>query len=164
MLTFPYQFQNPFQQMMQPPIVQAPTSIPQVPESTNIVGVNGIEGMKALQTTPNSRVVGFDLNEDIFYIKTTDASNYPSIEKFSFTKISNDEKEESKYVTVNEFNKFKEEVLNGKQHIRKPKQHSSSKSYKPNNRPYEYAEESGSIIDVENVTGSSELSTGERTD
>ena len=166
MLTFPYQFQNPFQQMMTtPPVVQQPTSIPQAPMSTNIVGVNGVDGMKALQTGPNSKVVGFDLNEDIFYIKITDAANTAVIETYDFSKRADkEEKDDEKFVTVKEFNKFKEDLLNGKQYIRKPKHNagSNSKSYKPNNRTYEYTEEP-SVVDVESVTISSELSSGEGT-
>ena len=80
--------------MTTPPVVQQPTSIPQAPMSTNIVGVNGVDGMKALQTGPNSKVVGFDLNEDIFYIKITDAANTAVIETYDFSKRADKEEKD----------------------------------------------------------------------
>lgn len=98
--------------------------------------VNGFESAKAFQTQPNTEVVLFDANEDIFYIKTTDASNYPSIRAFKFTEIKNPGNPEAdNYVTKEEFDRFKKELLDGKQYIwreSKPngksnKQHSNDK-------------------------------------
>ena len=88
------------------------------PAQTNqLIKVNGIESAKAYPTQPNSMYALFDENDDVMYIKSTDASNYPTIRRFRFT----EEKEEASsptYVTVDEFNKFKEELLNGKQFVR----------------------------------------------
>lgn len=148
---FPYLYPNPFMQMAQqtpqPPITQPTTSVPPLPESTNIVGVNGIEGMKAFQTSPNSRIVGFDLNDDVFYIKTTDASNTATIKTYSFAEVMDKAEDDEKYVTMKEFNKFKEDLLSGKQYIRKPKHNSgsASKSYKPDSRAYEHASEPSGV-------------------
>lgn len=80
--------------------------------------VNGIESVKSYPMTPNSRVILFDANEDIFYCKETDVSNYPTIRIFKFEEVKTPEAKSSEYVTLNEFNKFKEEVLDGQQHIR----------------------------------------------
>lgn len=86
--------------------------------TNNIIKVNGIESVKAYTTMPNSTVVLFDANEDKFYVKTTDASNYPTIRSFTFSEIKSPKIENSEYVTKDEFTQFKEEVLNGKQSIR----------------------------------------------
>lgn len=86
--------------------------------SNNIIKVNGIESVKAYTTMPNSTVVLFDANEDLFYTKTTDASNYPTIRIFNFKEIKSPKIEATEYVTLDEFNKFKKEVLNGKQSVR----------------------------------------------
>lgn len=148
---FPYVYQNPFMQMIQPTpqpqITQPASSVPPIPETTNIVGVNGIEGMKAFQTSPNSRIVGFDLNNDVFYIKTTDASNTATIKTYSFAEVMDKAEDETRYVTMKEFNKFKEDLLSGKQYIRKPKHNSgsTSKSYKPDSRGYEHASEPSEV-------------------
>ena len=64
-------------------------------------------------------VVYFDANEDIFYIKETDINNYPTIRSYKFEEIKPKENLKTvEYVTIEEFNKFKEELLNGKQYIR----------------------------------------------
>lgn len=80
------------------------------------ISVNGIESVKAYPTLPNSKIILFDANEDLFYCKETDSSNYPSIKIFRFSEVKSTPKSEQ-YVTLDEFNKFKEEILNGKQFI-----------------------------------------------
>ena len=106
------------------------------PQTSMIVGdqllkVNGIEGAKAFGTKPNSMVALFDANEDIFYIKTTDSANFPSIKKFRFTEVNEDEETSSKYVTVEEFNKFKEEIMdNGKQSIQQQRKYTNNNDSK----------------------------------
>lgn len=93
---------------------------PNAPTTTqNMIKVNGIESAKAYPMLPNSMAALFDSNEDIFYLKTTDSNNFPSIRVFKFEEVKEEIQNGTKYVTVEEFNKFKEEMLNGKQHIRK---------------------------------------------
>lgn len=95
-----------------------------VPQATTSQGpqllrVKGIESAKLFQTVPNSQVALFDEDEDILYIKTTDASNFPTIRKFKFVEIPDSPPaQQGNYVTMDEFNKFKEELLNGKLNIR----------------------------------------------
>ena len=86
----------------------------------DILKINGIESAYAYPTKPNSRYVLFDENADVFYIKQTDASNFPTVTKYKFEKAEEVNKSE-KYVTMEEFEKFKEEILNGKQYIRSNK-------------------------------------------
>lgn len=99
--------------------------------------VNGIESAKAYPTAPNSMYALFDSNDDVFYVKTTDASNFPVIKKYRFYEETEPVKEEaSKYVTVEEFEKFKKEMLDAKQFVSK-----QSKSD-------EYSNDSGRKSDV----------------
>ena len=49
-----------------------------------LVSVTGIEGARAYQLPPNSSMPLFDANEDVFYVKTTDAGGYPTIRRFTF--------------------------------------------------------------------------------
>ena len=79
--------------------------------------VNGIEGAKQFPMAPNSRIALFDVNEDIVYIKTTDAGGYPGIRMFRMTEVSEAPDTNPQYVTMEEFRKFKEELLNGKQSV-----------------------------------------------
>lgn len=118
----------------------SPTPLSSQAQGAQLTRVNGIESARAYPTNPNSTVALFDENEDIMYIKSTDASNFPTIRKFRFI----EEKEQldidnAKYVTMEEFEKFKEEVLNGKQFVRSNKstkhsneQSSTSKRYDDN--------------------------------
>ena len=100
------QFQNPYLANLQRPQVNQLTQ------------VNGIDSARAYPTQPNSTYALFDSNEDIMYIKSTDASNFPTIRRFRFIEEADTPKvEENKYVTVEEFNTFKEEILNGKQSV-----------------------------------------------
>lgn len=79
--------------------------------------VNGVEGAKQFPLAPNSRIALFDVNEDIVYIKTTDAGGYPSLRAFRMAEINDAPKTDPQYVTMDEFMKFKEELLNGKQSV-----------------------------------------------
>lgn len=49
-----------------------------------LVSVTGIEGAKAYQLPPNSSMPLFDGNQDLLYVKTTDAAGYPTIRTFRF--------------------------------------------------------------------------------
>ena len=102
----PYALNNPWAQTL--PKVTQPTQ--------QVLRVNGIEGARAFPTAPNSVVALFDENQDLFYFKTTDAANYPTIRTFKFTEVTENPRDE-RYLTVEEFNKFKEELLNGKQFV-----------------------------------------------
>lgn len=90
----------------------------------NLIRVNGIDGAKAYQMPANSTVALFDNNEDIMYIKTTDGAGFPAIRTFAFNEVvanTNPIQDTTDYVTRDEFNKLKEELLNGKQSISRSK-------------------------------------------
>ena len=96
---------------------------PQV-NTQNLIRVNGIDGAKAYQMPANSTVALFDNNEDIMYIKTTDGAGFPAIRTFAFNEVvanTNPIQDTVDYVTRDEFNKLKEELLNGKQSISRSK-------------------------------------------
>ena len=117
-------FQNPYtpyiqQQMQQNQFSQFQQTQPQI-QTQNLIRVNGIDGAKAYQMAPNSTVALFDNNEDIMYIKTTDGAGFPTIRTFSFNEVTHNAQQQvsnNEYVTRDEFNKLKEELLNGKQFI-----------------------------------------------
>lgn len=56
-----------------------------------LVSVTGIEGARAYQLPPNSSMPLFDGNEDILYLKTTDAAGYPTIRTFKFEAVDKTE-------------------------------------------------------------------------
>ena len=96
-----------------PPLIN-PISSP-----TELPMVNGYESAMRYPMQPNSRIALFDANDDIMYIKQTDASGYPVITKYRFTRVEEKPQNDVQYVTLDEFNKFKEEMLNGQQPVRR---------------------------------------------
>ena len=100
-------------------------------QTQNLIRVNGIEGAKTYQMSANSTVALFDSNEDIMYIKTTDGAGFPSIRTFSFTEVKEENKstQQSDYISRQEFEEFKKELMNnGKQSISRSKSNLTDKS------------------------------------
>lgn len=92
---------------------------PQVAQPINgLVSVTGIEGAKAYQLPPNSSMPLFDGNQDLLYVKTTDAAGYPTIKTFRFEPMENAQptQEQADYVSRTEFEALAEQVreLGGK--------------------------------------------------
>ena len=83
-------------------------------QQTQLIKVNGIDGAKAFQMAPNSSVALFHESEDILYVKCTDGAGFPTIRTFRFTPYEEPVVEPVKYVTVEEFERFKQEVLDAK--------------------------------------------------
>ena len=97
----------------------------QLQVNTSIVGpqlikVKDLDSAKAYPTSPNSSVALFEENDDVMYIKTTDTNNFPTIRKFRFVEEPLEVPNPTQYVTIDEFNKFKEEILNAKQFVQQP--------------------------------------------
>ena len=114
-------YQSPFG-VQQPIVPQLNWQMPQT-QSVAIPGpqltrVNGIDSAKAFPTVANAMYALFDENDDILYIKQTDASNYPTLKRYRFVLEEEKPVVAPRYVTVEEFNKFKEELLNAKQSVR----------------------------------------------
>ena len=82
------------------------------------ITVTGLDGAKAYPTMPNSRLILFDTTADVFYCKETDSNNFPTIKTYTYTEVKPTSNVDSQYVTLEEFNKFKEELLNGEQFVR----------------------------------------------
>lgn len=76
-----------------------------------LISVNGINGAKAYQMPPNSAIALFDANEDMMYIKTTDAAGYPTIKTFRFEAAENPEQAPAAdYVSKDDFAKLAKQV------------------------------------------------------
>lgn len=126
----PNTYMNPYPQITTP--IYRPSNPVSYTQSQNdgLIQVNGIDSARAYPTQPNSRVALFDSNDDVFYVKTTDASNFPTIKRYRFFEESEEQVNNDKYVTIDEFNKFKEEILNGQQSIRSGKSNNGNRNHK----------------------------------
>lgn len=104
-----YPQQPTVQQMSQPPVPVQPAP------SSGLIWVQGEAGAKAYTIAPNSSALLMDSEQDVFYIKTTDASGMPSLRVFQYTEVVTspavENATEERYVTLEEFNKFKAEML-----------------------------------------------------
>ena len=86
-----------------------PYQQPQAP-----VAVMGIEGAKAYNVPPNSAAVLFDRNDDVFYLKTTDQSGYPTLRMFTFKECEQPNEQAGR----EEIESLRKEMEDVKQHIR----------------------------------------------
>ena len=139
---------NPTTNGMYPPAFNYPTTNGMYPSTspsqayshfTNLIRVyGGLEGAKAYPLGPNSMVALFDSDSDIFYLKSTDASGFPTIQiaDFQFRDTENKETAASPNRSIANPNderiqamsdqilemqisleEIKKEISNGKQHI-----------------------------------------------
>lgn len=87
-------------------------------QPNQLIRVNGMDGAKAYQMSPNSTVALFDANEDIMYIKSSDGAGFPTIRTFSFKEILPEASSAApNYISREEFENFKAEVLNYAQQL-----------------------------------------------
>lgn len=102
----PQQYSNPYLQTAQNPYLSKPSYT--IPNSNNIVWVQGIEGAKAYQIMPNSSVILLDSENDCtFYIKTSDNVGMCEMRTFTYKEVktsknSHQDIDLSKYVTKEE--------------------------------------------------------------
>lgn len=62
---------------------------PQFQQNTNIIFVNGMEGAKAYQLSPNSNVILMDSENSKFYVKSTDNLGVPKLTTYTFSEEEN---------------------------------------------------------------------------
>ena len=65
----------------------------------------------------NSEVPLFDENENILYIKRCDVNNFSTVTRFNLAVIEDEVLKPTDFVTSEEFNVFKEEILDGQRSI-----------------------------------------------
>lgn len=76
-----------------------------------LVSVTGIDGAKAYQLPPNSKMPLFDEKDDVLYLKTTDAAGYPTVKTFKFEPIEQTQGYPAQdYVTRDEYNELCERL------------------------------------------------------
>lgn len=104
-------YQNPYQPYMyQNPYYQQPA---QQRQDQGLVWVQGEAGAKSYLVAPGATVLLMDSEGSRFYLKTADASGVPlPLRVFEYTELG--KQEPVMYVTKDEFEKFKEEMLNAK--------------------------------------------------
>lgn len=107
---YPASYQPMFQSQPQP---QYPHIV-----SNGIIWVQGEAGAKSYLVAPNTTVQLWDSENNVIYLKSADSSGMPSMRILDYTirenasqTGSNGLKNDSVYVTKEEFEKFKAEIL-----------------------------------------------------
>ena len=105
----------PYGQPMAAPMTVQPNWQYQPTQTTagNLVSVTGIDGARAYQMPPSSRMVLFDSNSDTMYLKSTDAGGFPTLKVFDFHERVNDapvEAQPAQSVSREEFDALVERV------------------------------------------------------
>lgn len=80
------------------------------PLLNNIEYVNGVEGVKAIILQPNCTKLLLDSDSNCFYIKSTDMQGRATIKTFDY--VEHTDKALEKFVTLEQFENFKAEILN----------------------------------------------------
>ena len=99
--------------------------------------VKGTGGANEYPTPPNTEVVLLDSDDDtILYIKQTDANGYGTVTRCRYyedPEPTQQEINDMRYITIDEFNKFKEEMLSA---IRSNQSGYNTESNKKNENNY----------------------------
>ena len=101
--------QMPPMQMMQQPIYQPRQ------DGNGILWVQGEAGAKSWFVAPGSTVLLMDSEGQRFYLKSADQSGVPAMRTFEYAEVgaarAQERADSQKYVTAEEFNAFKNKVL-----------------------------------------------------
>lgn len=107
---------------MYPNLYQYPSQAFNAPNNA-LIRVTGIEGARAYQIPPNGTVALFDSGNDVMFIKSTDGAGFPTIRTFTFSEVKDDVPANNNYVSKDEFEQFKKEIMDyGKFSVPKSKQ------------------------------------------
>ncbi len=105
-----------YQQIYYP---QPAPQMPQQQQSCNITWVSGEAGAKSYLVAPNTTVQLWDSESQTIYLKSADASGMPTIKTLDYTirdtqapnpSVNVMEREETSYVTKDEFDDLKDEL------------------------------------------------------
>ena len=137
---FPYYGQQPFQyqdQLNQLRNSQMPMSgmfPPPRQDSSGLNWVQGEAGAKSWFVTPGSTVLLLDSESQRFYLKTADQNGMPAMRTFEYSEIGADKPsvapQETGFVTEEEFDRFKSDVLKRLEEIAEPVEVSLSRKKK----------------------------------
>jgi hypothetical protein len=133
------QMQNPmpmqgFQQMpMQP---QMPMQQPRQ-DQNGLIWVQGEAGAKSWFVNPGSTVLLMDSENQRFYLKSADMNGVPAMRTFEYSEVGAQRQQESpqtmNFVTVDEFNGFKDEVFRKLEDLAEPMEVSVSRKGRKGN-------------------------------
>lgn len=109
----------------------------QRPDSSGLNWVQGEAGAKSWFVTPGSTVLLMDSENQRFYLKSADMSGVPAMRTFEYNEVVATKPQEApqpiNFVTVDEFNGFKNEVLKKLEDLSEPMEVSVSRKGRKGN-------------------------------
>lgn len=143
---YPYQDQlnqlrsNPMQmqgQSFQQPFPTQPQMPMQRPDPTGLNWVQGDAGAKSWFVAPGATVLLMDSEAQRFYLKSADMNGVPAMRTFEYNEVGAAKPQETpqpiNFVTVDEFNGFKDEVLKKLEDLAEPVEVSVSRKGRKGN-------------------------------
>ena len=130
----PFQYQDQLNQLRNTPMAMPGTFPPQRQDPTGLNWVQGEAGAKSWFVTPGSTVLLMDSESQRFYLKTADQNGMPAMRTFEYSEIGADKPtaapQTDSFVTEEEFDKFKSDVLKRLDELAEPVEVSLSRKKK----------------------------------
>lgn len=109
----------------------------QRPDSSGLNWVQGEAGAKSWFVTPGSTVLLMDSENQRFYLKSADMSGVPAMRTFEYNEVGTQKPQEApqsvNFVSVEEFNSFRNEVLKRIEDLSEPMEVSVSRKGRKGN-------------------------------
>lgn len=125
---------NPIQNQMPMQGFQMPM---QRPDSSGLNWVQGEAGAKSWFVTPGSTVLLMDSENQRFYLKSADMSGVPAMRTFEYNEIGTQKPQEAtqtvNFVSIEEFNSFRNEMLKRLEDLSEPMEVSVSRKGRKGN-------------------------------
>ena len=113
----PYQYQDQLSQLRNSPMMPMSgyPAMQNRQDSSGVLWVQGEAGAKSWIVTPGTTVLLMDSEAQRFYLKSADANGVPTMRVFEYKEVVAQKPTEAastvRYVTAEEFDRFKNEVL-----------------------------------------------------
>lgn len=112
----PYPYQDQLSQLRNTPMaIPGQTFQPQRQDNSGVLWVQGEAGAKSWFVNPGSTVLLMDSEAMRFYLKSADMNGVPAMRTFEYSEVGATKPtaapEAPQFVTVDEFNGFKDEVM-----------------------------------------------------
>ena len=120
-------------QTFQQPAMQSPM-MTQRPDNSGVLWVQGEAGAKSWFVNPGSTVLLLDSEAMRFYLKSADMNGVPAMRTFEYSEVGADKPaqpaEAPKFVTIDEYNQFRTDVLTRLDELAQPVEVSLSRKRK----------------------------------
>jgi hypothetical protein len=130
----PFQYQDQLNQLRSAPMTMPSAYQPTRSDPTGLNWVQGEAGAKSWIVAPGATVLLMDSEAQRFYLKSADLSGVPALRTFEYAEVGAEKPaaatQQTGFVTADEFDKFKKEVLCKLEELSEPVEVSLSRKKK----------------------------------